>query len=277
VITSLPGLASTAPTMPQTTAYNLVEASLDNQMAAFQKSGAVQNDINYFRTEIAKVQSPDDLTKNYRLLKFVLTAFGLDSQINSQALIKQVLSSDLTDSQSIANKLVDPRYKQLAQAFNFAAGGNANLQDPSFVDGIVNNYVTAAFEQNVGQTNPGVRLALYFKRMAPTIKNWYQVLGDVPMYNVVKTALNVMALGPSDDVDKQASFLEKRIGIANLQDPKFVDRFINRFLASYDQQNDTSSSGLLSLVQPIAAQGSDNTSNVLLSASTILSLATQSR
>ena len=277
MITSLPGLASTAPTMPQTTAYNLVEASLDNQMAAFQKSGAVQNDINYFRTEIAKVQSPDDLTKNYRLLKFVLTAFGLDSQINSQALIKQVLSSDLTDSQSIANKLVDPRYKQLAQAFNFAAGGNANLQDPSFVDGIVNNYVTAAFEQNVGQTNPGVRLALYFKRMAPTIKNWYQVLGDVPMYNVVKTALNVMALGPSDDVDKQASFLEKRIGIANLQDPKFVDRFINRFLASYDQQNDTSSSGLLSLVQPIAAQGSDNTSNVLLSASTILSLATQSR
>ena len=277
MITSLPGLASTAPTMPQTTAYNLVEASLDNQMAAFQKSGAVQNDINYFRTEIAKVQSPDDLTKNYRLLKFVLTAFGLDSQINSQALIKQVLSSDLTDSQSIANKLVDPRYKQLAQAFNFAAGGNANLQDPSFVDGIVNNYVTAAFEQNVGQTNPGVRLALYFKRMAPTIKNWYQVLGDVPMYNVVKTALNVMALGPSDDVDKQASFLEKRIGIANLQDPKFVDRFISRFLASYDQQNDTSSSGLLSLVQPIAAQGSDNTSNVLLSASTILSLATQSR
>jgi len=277
VITSLPGLASTAPTMPQTTAYNLVEASLDNQMAAFQKSGAVQNDINYFRTEIAKVQSPDDLTKNYRLLKFVLTAFGLDSQINSQALIKQVLSSDLTDSQSIANKLVDPRYKQLAQAFNFAAGGNANLQDPSFVDGIVNNYVTAAFEQNVGQTNPGVRLALYFKRMAPTIKNWYQVLGDVPMYNVVKTALNVMALGPSDDVDKQASFLEKRIGIANLQDPKFVDRFISRFLASYDQQNDTSSSGLLSLVQPIAAQGSDSTSNVLLSASTILSLATQSR
>jgi len=277
VISLLAGADSSVPTLPATTAYSLVEASLDKQKAAFEKSGAVQNDINYFRTAIAKVTSPDDLMKDYRLRKFVLTAFGLDSQVNSQALIKQVLSSDLTDSKSIANKLVDPRYRQLAAAFNFAAGGASKVTDPSFVDGIVDNYVTAAFEQNAGQTNPGVRLALYFKRMAPTITSWFQVLGDVPLYNVAKTALNVMALGPSDDVDKQAAYLEKRVGIANLKDPKFVDRFISRFLASYDQANDTSTAGLVSLVQPIAAQTSDSTSGVLLSASTILSLATQRR
>ncbi|HUL08932.1 MAG TPA: DUF1217 domain-containing protein [Candidatus Acidoferrum sp.] len=264
---------SSTPVISATLGYQLVESSLDKQQAAFEKSGAVQNDINYFRTAIAKVTSADDLVKDYRLLKFTLTAFGLDSQINSQALIKKVLNSDLGDSESLANKLVDSRFRQLAQAFNFAAGGASKTQDASFVDGIVQKYVTAAFEQNAAQTNPGIRLALYFKRMAPGITSWYQVLGDVPLYNVMKTTFHVSALGPSGDVDKQAEFLEKRIGIANLQDPKFVDRFVTRFLASYDQANDTTASSVASLlVQPLTQ---DPTSSISLAASTILTLATQ--
>jgi len=267
----LSGLGST-PVVSATLGYQLVETSLDKQQAAFEKSAPVQHDIDYFRTAIAKVTSPDDLVKNYRLLKFTLTAFGLDSQINAQGLIKKVLSSDLSDPTSLANRLADPRFRQLAQAFNFAAGGASKVQSSSFVDGIVSNYVTVAFEQNSAQTNPGVRLALYFKRMAPTITNWYQVLGDVPLYNVMTTTFHVSALGPSDDVDKQAQFLEQRIGIANLQDPKFVDRFVSRFLASYDQANDTSASSLVSLVQPLTQNAS---SNISLAASTILSLAIQ--
>jgi hypothetical protein len=86
------------------------------------------------------------------------------------------------------------------------------------------------------------------------------------------TTFHVSALGPSNDVDKQAQFLEKRIGIANLQDPKFVDRFVSRFLASYDQANDTSGSAIASLVQPLTQ---DSTSSISLAASTILTLATQ--
>src|SRR5215470_14654937 len=268
----LSGLSPT-PVVSATVGYQLIESSLDKQQAAFEKSPAVQHDISYFRSAIAKVTSADDLVKDYRLLKFTLTAFGLDSQINSQALIKKVLNSDLTDSESLANKLVDARFRQLAQAFNFAAGGASKTQDASFVDGIVQKYVTAAFEQNAAQTNPGIRLALYFKRMAPSITNWYQVLGDVPLYNVMKTTFHVSALGPADDVDKQAEFLEKRIGIANLQDPKFVDRFVTRFLASYDQANDTTASSVASLlVQPLTQ---DPTSSISLAASTILTLATQ--
>jgi uncharacterized protein DUF1217 len=273
MIDSLSGLIST-PVVSATVGYELIESSLDKQQAAFEKSPAVQHDISYFRNAIAKVTSADDLVKDYRLLKFTLTAFGLDSQINAQALIKKVLNSDLTDPDSLANKLADPRFRQLAQAFNFAAGGASKVQDSSFRGSIVNSYVTAAFEQNAAQTNPGVRLALYFKRMAPTIKNWYQVLGDVPLYKVMTTTFNVAALGPTDDVDKQAQFLEKRIGIANLQDPKFVDRFVARFLAMYDQANDTTSSSIVSLVQPLTQ---DAGSSISLAASTILTLATQQR
>ena len=271
MIDALSGL-STTPVVSATVGYELIESSLDKQQAAFENSPAVQHDISYFRSAIAKVTSADDLVKDYRLLKFTLTAFGLDSQINAQALIKKVLNSDLSDPNSLANKLADPRFRQLAQAFNFAAGGASKVQDSAFQDSVVQNYVTAAFEQNAAQTNPGVRLALYFKRMAPTITSWYQVLGDVPLYKVMTTTFNVQALGPSDDVDKQSQFLEKRVGIANLQDPKFVDRFVTRFLTMYDQANDTSSSGIVSLVQPLAQ---DPSSSISLAASTILTLATQ--
>src|SRR5215831_6251147 len=111
MIDALSGLRTT-PVVSATVGYELIESSRDKQQAAFENSPTVQHDISYFRSAIAKVTSADDLVKDYRLLKFTLTAFGLDSQINSQALIKKVLSSDLSDPKAIANKLVDPRYKQ---------------------------------------------------------------------------------------------------------------------------------------------------------------------
>src|SRR5215475_14067468 len=166
MIDALSGLSPT-PVVSATVGYELIESSLDKQQAAFENCPTVQHDISYFRSAIAKVTSADDLVKDYRLLKFTLTAFGLDSQINAQGLIKKVLNSDLTDASSLANKLADPRFRQLAQAFNFAAGGAAKAQSYSLQDSIVDNYVMVAFEQNAAQTNPGVRLALYFKRMAP--------------------------------------------------------------------------------------------------------------
>jgi len=43
---------------------------------------------------------------------------------------------------------------------------------------VIDRYATSEFEKRTEQTNPGVRLALYFKRMAPQFTSWYQILGD---------------------------------------------------------------------------------------------------
>ncbi len=167
MITSLPGSGDAQPSMPASTGYRMVEATLDKQVAAFRNGGPVKNEIDYFRSAIAKVDNPDDLVKDYRLFRFVLSAYGLDSQINAQALMKKVLSEDWTDTQSIANKLVDPHYREIAKAFDFHFEGDAKLQKADFLDGVVDRYVTTEFEKSTENTNPGVRLALYFKRMAP--------------------------------------------------------------------------------------------------------------
>jgi hypothetical protein len=69
--------------MPATLGYRMVEASIDKQTAASRNSGPVKREIDYLKTAIAKVTSADDLVKNYRLFRVVLSAYGLDSQIDA--------------------------------------------------------------------------------------------------------------------------------------------------------------------------------------------------
>ncbi|MGH6929302.1 MAG: hypothetical protein ACREEV_13375, partial [Dongiaceae bacterium] len=77
--------------------YRMVEASLDKQIVAFRKSGAVARDIEYFRQNIGKIETADELVKDYRLYRVVLSAYGLDSQINGQGLMKKVLGENWSD------------------------------------------------------------------------------------------------------------------------------------------------------------------------------------
>jgi len=67
------------------------------------------------------------------------------------------------------------------------------------------------------------------------------------------------SLAAGSDIDKQAKDLEKRIGLANLKDPKFLDRFISRFLAGYDASNSQMVS-IASLIQPLSAGGNGSLS-----------------
>jgi hypothetical protein len=267
------GVGGSQATLPASTGYRMIEATLEQQMAAFKNNAAVKHGIEYFRAAITKVDDADDLVKDYRLFRFVLSAYGLDSQINAQALMKKVLSEDWSDAKSIVNKLVDPHYREIAKALDFYSRGNAKLKSADFLDDVVDRYVTAEFEKSTENTNPGVRLALYFKRMAPDLKNWYQVLGDKALYEVVRTALQIPVFGSQTSVESQAALLEKRIGLDSLKDPKSLERFIGRFLANYDRSNAPATLSVASLIQPLAPSAG----GVSLSASTILGLASQKR
>jgi hypothetical protein len=268
------GSINGAPSMAATLGYRMAEASIDKLTAASRNSGPVKREVDDFKTAIAKITSADDLVKNYRLFRFVLSAYGLDSQIDAKAFMKQVLTQDPADSKSLANKLVDARYLKIAKDFNFYSGGNANLKKSSFIDGIVDKYVTAEFEKTTDQTNPAIRLALYFKRTAPTVTSWYQIMGDKPLYEVVRTALQLPPAGTKSGVDSQAKVLERRIGLANLKNPRALENFIGRFLVNYDQTNGPATLSVASLIQPLSPSSSGGIS---LNISTILSLASLKR
>jgi hypothetical protein len=59
----------------------------------------------------------------------VLDAFGLDPKVESKGKIRQILTSDLSNPASFANLQRDPKYRELAAAFNFGPDGGV-LQPP---------------------------------------------------------------------------------------------------------------------------------------------------
>ncbi len=79
---------------------------------------------DYYSANIGSVTSVDQLLDDTRLIRYALTAFGLDPDVQSRATIRQVLTSDLSDPNSFANTLSNGRYKVFADAFNFAADGS---------------------------------------------------------------------------------------------------------------------------------------------------------
>ncbi len=76
---------------------------------------------DYYNNTIGSVTSVDDLINNDRLYRYALTAFGLDPDIQSKAAIRQVLTSDLSDPNSFANKQANGSYQ--------AAGPVLQLRD----------------------------------------------------------------------------------------------------------------------------------------------------
>ena len=73
-------------------AYLQVTQNLPRMQAMTAAETAVKNATAYYTANIGAVKTIDDLVGNYRLLSYALAAHGLSDQINSTALIRQVLS-----------------------------------------------------------------------------------------------------------------------------------------------------------------------------------------
>jgi hypothetical protein len=96
-------------------------------------------------------------------------------------------------------------------------------------------------EEDAGQNNEGVRLALYFQRKAPTLTNWYEVLADKALASVVRTAFSLPDSFASADIDKQVKLFESKFDIADFADPAKLSKFITRFTSLYEISHPTSS------------------------------------
>lgn len=66
------------------------------------------------------VETADDLLSNRSLLREALARFGLEADERNTFFLQRVLSSDVTDPTSFVNELGQPKYIDLAAAFDFA-------------------------------------------------------------------------------------------------------------------------------------------------------------
>lgn len=203
-------------------------------------SDYVKGETTYYLANITKVKSVDDLMSNSRLYTYALAAYGLDSATEDKDLIKQVLQSKVSDPASVANKQTNPAYAGLALAFNFEANGENATTINAAQQPTVDKYLRQTLEENAGQTNEGVRLALYFQRKAPDITSWYDVLADTALASVVRTALGLPDSFATADIDKQAQLFEQKLDLTDFTDPAKLTKFLTRFTSMYEINNSTS-------------------------------------
>lgn len=203
-------------------------------------SDYVKGETTYYLANITKVKSIDDLMSNSRLYTYALAAFGLDAATEDKDLIKNVLQGGVRDPDSVANTMTNKAYAALASAFNFEAYGESATTTNPAQQPTVDKYMRQTLEEDAGQSNEGVRLALYFQRKASTITSWYQVLADTALASVVRTALGLPDSFASADIDKQVQLFGQKLNITDFSDPKKLDKFITRFTSLWEINNPTS-------------------------------------
>ncbi|GLR85202.1 DUF1217 domain-containing protein [Bradyrhizobium iriomotense] len=214
--------------------YTRITKDMGKSLTLVAKQPDVSRETDYFLANIGKVKSIDDFLKDYRLYSYAMKAYGLSDMIYAKAFIRKVLTEGVATTNTFANKLSDTRYREFATAFNFAALGSNATQTTQATTGTATQYVTQTMEQNAGDQNEGLRLALYFTRKASSIKNAYQILADKALTQVAQTALGLSATVSSADIDSQAAMLTKMIKLTDFQDPAKVTKFVQRFAAMWD-------------------------------------------
>lgn len=227
--------------------WRLLSRTEERQRAMMMADPVNSADTAYAREHLPGVGSVDELMSDRRLYSYVMRAFGLEDQINSQALVRKVLESDLSDSGSVANRMGDQRFRELAGAFNF--GPNSAKTGTSFADQISDRYVTTLFEQEIGERNKALEMMLDFTRKLPTKASWAQVMDDPAMAEVARTIYGLPEpIGPADAAS-QAEALENTLPFSDMKLGPTQVEFRTNFLDVWDYNGNPRGSSLPSRVQ----------------------------
>jgi len=211
-------------------ALNAAEQNQAKKIATTAKEPEVARDIAAFRAGVAKAKTAAALLADPAVMKVLLTANGLGDQIPYVALAKKALLSNLADSNSLANKLGDPRWKSVAQTYNFAARGLAIISNPKVLNTLSDAYAEVSWRHSLDTTTPGLSDALTFRAQAHTVTSVDQILGDPVLRRVVTTALGLPLELAVQPLPTQELAISTRLDIAKLKDPKFVETFAQRYL-----------------------------------------------
>jgi Protein of unknown function (DUF1217) len=167
--------------------YNSVVSNLRQSMTRVARQPDVARDAAYFKENIGKVKTIDDLLKNDRLYQYVMKAYGLEDMIYAKGFMKKVLASDLLDANSFANKLTDERYRDFAAAFSFTGADTAAAQSSAQTDDMIGLY-TATVQRQVDAIDEDTR---YYNLTIGSVKSVDALLNDDRLRTYVFSALGI--------------------------------------------------------------------------------------
>ncbi len=245
-----------APRVAQSTAD---KHSTETAYAALAGTGDIttenaKTETAYYDGAIDKVTSVDDFLGDSRLVDYALLAGGIDPKSVSTSDLRKALTSDFSDPKSYVNAAAGQKLRDFAASFNFQSDGTTGLDQTSSAQSrlsIVRTgdlYNRQTLEENEGNDNTGVRLALYFERKAADISSAYDILADPALLQVAQTALGISSDTSAANIDIQANYIDSRIDVKDFQDPAKLQHFLAQFASMYDmQQNDPTTDPTLAL------------------------------
>lgn len=216
--------------------FRLITENITRTLERTASKPDVERQSEYYLENIGKVKTIDDFLSNTRLFTYAMKAHGLSDMTYAKAFMRKVLEEGIAKSDSFANSLVDKRYREFAETFNFAATGTATTSFDKTQQGTVDKYLRQTLEEDAGAEDEGVRLALYFQRKAEGITSVYQLLADPALLKVTQTVLGLSEATGAIDIDKQAAMISARLDVADLKDPAKLDKFLNRFTGLWEAQ-----------------------------------------
>lgn len=262
--------------------WKLLNRTMDTQKAAFTASAEIKRDEQYFRENISKVKTAEELVSDRRLLKVALGAFGLENDINNKYFIRKVLEEGSLDSEDLANKLADKTYLKLSEAFGFGDYSIPRTSLSDFPDEIIAKYQGRQFEVAVGEVNDTFRLALAAERELPELAQktssentkWYSIIGSKSLSSVLRTAMGLPESVASLDVDQQLVVYKNKAedvfgspNVSDMSDPAALEKIVRLFLLrSQTSENNTTTNAsiALQLLNPASAGSGSLTLSLLL-------------
>jgi hypothetical protein len=104
------------------------------------------------------------------------------------------------------------------------------LADRALLDRIVQGAMVNRFEKALGESNPGLREALYFRRLAGQVQSINQLMADRALLEVARGALGLPPQFAALPFEQQRDTLTRRLNPADLQDPAKVARMASRYV-----------------------------------------------
>ena len=199
----------------------------------------VQRESEYFLETIRSIKTIDDFLANDRVFKYAMKAHGLQDMDYAKAFMRKALTEGIDSSDSFANKLSDPKYREFVESFNFARHGETATIFERARQGTVDRYTRQTLELDAGASNEGVRLALYFQRKAAGVETPFHLMADRALLKVTQIALGIPEATATMDIDRQAEMISKKLDVDDLKDPEKLDKFIGRFTALWELENPT--------------------------------------
>ncbi len=249
------------------TSYQMIAGNLSKSLERVSEQPDVARETEYYLKNIGNVKTIDDFFADTRLYNYAMKAHGLEDMGYAKAFMRKVLTEGIDTDEAFAKQLTDSRYTDLVESLNFARQGTTATSFDKAQKGVADKYARQTLEQNAGQENSGVRLALYFERMAPSITNAYGLLADNALAEVTRTLLQMPDEFAASDIDKQAETIEKNINLKDFKDPAKLTKLLERFTALWEINNSSDP------YDPLAVFGSSSgygiSSDLLLSINTL--------